>query len=198
MLTLQQWIAVSSFHAYSCIVIIKQHKGVNSKYTFSQYMMARDISVRFVARNIHQKGIFNHTRNLLIKQKEIQQNICSFMKIVRGIIENIPIRRYYMMDKHSINAINVWENFRKQIKDSMQSIWIIVDALVRFVAKHTNVNRLCKDVKLLILIHIDIFVPGVAKDSCAIKGWEDMSESTQGKLHTNAMSVVKGSSNHVN
>ena len=61
------------------------------------------------------------------------------------------------MDKHSINVINVWESFRKQIKDSMHSIWIIVDALVLFVAKHTNVNRLCKDVKLLILIHIHFF-----------------------------------------
>ena len=73
-----------------------------------------------------------------------------------------------------------------------------MDALVLFVAKHTNVNNLGKDVKLLILMDTDIFVPGVAKDSCAIKGWGDMSESTQGKLHTSAMSVVKGSNNQIN
>ena len=50
-------------------VIMKQDNRVLSPNTLSQYMKGGNIRVRFVTRNIHQRGHYMLTKNLLIKDE---------------------------------------------------------------------------------------------------------------------------------
>ena len=50
-------------------VIMKQDNRVLSPNTLSQYMKGGNIRVRFVTRNIHQRGHYVLTKNLLMKDE---------------------------------------------------------------------------------------------------------------------------------